>query len=159
LARPELDRGFSIWLETAIGVARQNNANSGNCGAPRCTKVKRILPCLLPCRKASYRHEARQHARHLIINGRGWPPSPALQSLPSGKLDVLRDRQTMPLEVIEDRRRVPHRMTAPVRTDLTAPRKRIVSVALRINFQSLGMRPAIRPAQDILQFPPINVER
>src|SRR6266851_567527 len=86
-------------------------------------------------------------------NGRGWPSSPALQSLPSGKLDVLRNRQTMPLEVVEDRRRVPHRMVVPVRADPTASRKGIVRV-LRISLQSLRMRPAVRPAQDILQFPP-----
>src|SRR5216683_5946211 len=84
-------------------------------------------------------------------NGRGWPSSPALQSLPSGKLDVLRNRQTMPLEVVEDRRRVPHWVAAPVRADLTALRKRIMRV-VRINFQSLSMRPAVRPAQDIFQF-------
>ena len=86
-------------------------------------------------------------------NGRGWPSSPALQSLPSGKLDVLRNRQTMPLEVVEDRRRVPHRMAVPVRPDLTASRKRIVRVP-GIRFQSFCVRPAIRPAHDVLQLPP-----
>jgi hypothetical protein len=60
----------------------------------------------------------------------------------------------MPLEVVEDRRRVPHRMTAPVlRPDLRASRERIVRVP-GISFQPLGLRPAVRPAQDILQFPP-----
>src|SRR6266851_9908036 len=86
-------------------------------------------------------------------NGRGWPSSPALQSLPSGKLDVLRNRQTMPLEVVEDRRRVPHRVTIPVLADLTASREWIVRVPW-ISLQPLGLRPAVRPAQDFFQFPP-----
>ena len=142
-------------MRSAIGVAQQTSQSDGNSGAPRCTKVKRILPCRLPCRKASSRHDARQYARHSSSskNGRGWPSSPALQSLPSGKLDVLRNRQTMPLEVVEDRRRVPHRVTATVRPDLTASRERIVRVPW-ISFQPLSVRPAIRPAQDIFQFPP-----
>ena len=119
-----------ILIRTAIGVAQQTSQSDVNSGASRCTKVKRILPCMLPCRKASSRHDARQYARHSSSskNGRGWPPSPALQSLPSGKLDVLRNRQTMPLEVVQDRRRVPHRMAVPVRANLTASRERIVRV-------------------------------
>ncbi len=80
-------------------------------------------------------------------------PLPPLQSLPSGKLDVLRDRQTMPPEVVQDRRRVPHRVTIPVRADLTASRERIVRVHW-ISLQPLGLRPAVRPAQDFFQFPP-----
>src|SRR6266849_10327490 len=83
--------------------------------------------------KAPVRHSSKASSEGSLgctkrKTGEDGHPLPPLQSLPSGKLDVLRDRQTMPPEVVQDRRRVPHRVTIPVRADLTASRKRIMRV-------------------------------
>jgi hypothetical protein len=87
----------------------------------------------------------------------GRPPG-VLVGLPSRELDVLWSRQTVPLEVVEDRRRVPDRVTVPVRTELPASRECVMRVR-GVEHQPPCLRPAVRPSNNVLQLSPREVQR